>query len=144
MGLRFEWFGIAEGATSDSRGAISLVAIERAVQIVGELPVPLKRVFVGIVQDDEDPEPTLPESTLTVEISVEDPTGTVIVSHRLPIEQGAKRYDSLPMSVSFTAEMQFKAKVYGTYLVRMQCEYARWEEGPQSQELVLDPAALTT
>jgi hypothetical protein len=122
MSLSVEWFGVAEAAVSDSRDAQVLVGLDLNLTVAENLPADVRRVLVLILSDDEDPEPVLPDSQLSVEMAVEDPDGRVILKNGMFSRPGSPKFEDIPVSARIIAETQFMATQYGTY--RLTCSVA--------------------
>jgi hypothetical protein len=69
---------LAEGAATDARGNLTLVAVNPHALIAEELPAQFGPVFVAIIEDDEDaetPQILTPGAAVSAKVEVTDPDG---------------------------------------------------------------------
>jgi hypothetical protein len=127
MTFRIDWFGLAEGAAADSRGALTLVGFNPLVQVHPALPVTVGFVLVLCLADsdktsDDDPAALLPGRTLDLDLQIIDPNGARIIGMQQGNDLMAKKYPDLPATVTLALAVSVTFKIHGRYLVRAKVE----------------------
>jgi hypothetical protein len=120
MGIKADWFGLAEGAATDARGSITLVGFSPDVFVLPELPGPQNLILVLIVRDDEDPEPIFKEKAqVSIDVQVYSPDGKILGGMQQPGNLAAKRYPELPGAAILTTGMRLTFQQYGEHKATM-------------------------
>jgi hypothetical protein len=87
MALEFDWLGIADGSTNDSRGLLSLVGIGHNVIIAPTFPHQAQRVLVAIIFDEQGT--ALSEGTaVNLDFRVTSPSGRTLSANNQTVNIG--------------------------------------------------------
>src|SRR6266700_3027870 len=117
MALRMEWLGIAEGSTTDARGALALIGVNQNVIQPPSLPHTQRQVLIVHIADDSGD--ILVEGTNAfVELKVDSPTGSTLSSFRSAVNLAKKQYPTIrAVHLQVLAEMMMRFDEYGTYVI---------------------------
>jgi len=87
MAPEFDWLGIADGATNDSRGALALVGVGHNVIVARSLPHQTQRVVVVMIVDPEGT--SLQEGTaVQFDFRLTSPSGRTLVANSQTVNIG--------------------------------------------------------
>ena len=119
MSLSIEWLVLAEAAAHDSRGALTLIGVERNVAVVSTFPAQRSYAVAASIRDDEIPVPLLlPGKTLDVEFTVVSPSGDTLLATRSAPVLGERPRPEVPGGVSVLFELSLALAEYGEYRVK--------------------------
>jgi hypothetical protein len=129
MTLKLDWFGFAEGATNDTRGVMTLVGFAPQFLQYRAFPATANLALVLLVDDDEDPEPTLTEGrNFTLGITIKGPDGTVILAHQPSLAVGGKRFPDMPGRLNLVLQLPITFSKPGEYVASIRLQMAESEE----------------
>ena len=123
MPLSFDWLGIADAAASDSRGALTLVAVGHNVIVAPSLPHQEQRVVVITILDEETAAFPFGEPC-ELDFQVTGPDGKMVMSNRQTLTLDPKanpfgRHPKLPpRGFQLVVGLGFHLTEYGEYLIR--------------------------
>lgn len=126
MSIQLEWFGLAEGSTEDSRGALTLVGVNQNIIQAREFPVNVKRQFVILTGEDEGFE-DLTDRRIHVTVEVTSPSGELVASAKQVVNIHGKRRKEIPGSLQLVGAMNFEVGEVGAYLAACIVEDSRGE-----------------
>lgn len=126
MGLIVDLAVLAEGAATDSRGNVTLVAANPHILVANEFPVQFAPVFVAIIADEAEdgPQPSVlvPGVTVTAKVTAEGPgEETLFVAQLRQIIQ-ASPIPNLTPRFQLLAQVPFTASKSGTYKISADIE----------------------
>ena len=124
MSMQIEWIGLAEASVEDGRGVAALIGVQQNVVAAPSLPISgVKRVVPVFISDNDASSPVLVEGErVTVRMTVESPTGDVLLFARQTHTIGPPKWRGIPISVHIFAEMQFEITEYGTHTIRVEAD----------------------
>jgi hypothetical protein len=116
MTATLTWVGVAEGAASDARGALTLVGFNAQVFTQEQYPVAMSPTFIAIMEGGPGEERFVQDLQPSVQISVEDESGRTVFlvdSPRQPL--GPKDWWMLPDRLQVVMQVNFLAEFPGRY-----------------------------
>jgi hypothetical protein len=115
MALKIDWFGIAEGAVNDFRGALTAVGLGVSFIPFETMPANVRLALVLLLVDDEDPEPTVEGRTTIVAVQLAGPEGNVLVASQQTVETGPKIRSDVNGTLALPIMAQLAFPAYGNY-----------------------------
>ena len=129
MTLKLDWFGFAEGAANDTRGVMTLVGFAPQFLQYRAFPATANLALVLLVDDDEDPEPTLAEGrNITLAITIKGPDGTVILAHQPSLAVGEKRFPEIPGRFNLVLQLPITFSKPGEYVASIRLQVGESKE----------------
>ena len=118
MSLAVNLVVLAEGAATDSRGNLTLVAVNPQTLIADELPAQFSPIFVVVVEDDEaEPQVIVPGNTVTARLEATGPDDAVVFFAQLRQAVQPPPHPTMHGRVQVIAQVPFAAGKAGTYRV---------------------------
>jgi hypothetical protein len=114
---------LAEGAATDARGNVTLVAANPSMLIAEELPAQFSPVFLAVVNEGEDgypPSILTPGRVIAVRIEVTSPEDEVLFVGQLRQAVAPPPYPDMQPILSVIAQVPFAASKVGRYTVSAQ------------------------
>ena len=123
MALEFDWLGIADGSTNDSRGALALVGVGHNVIVARSVPHQTQRVLIVMIVDESGN--TLAEGTaVSFDFKLTAPSGRTLMANTqmITIPPSATLID-LPSDASgrgfqLVAGLGLQVTEYGVHTIR--------------------------
>jgi hypothetical protein len=137
--VRIEWFGLAEAAVEDGRGALALVGLNLNVVVAQRLPVAFRRAVVLIITDDE--RTLTPGEEMAINFSIEDANGKVIEATGVRFGIGDQPNPEYPGSVQLAATIASDAKEYGALTIRAEATLPDGSTLTATKDLYVVPQA---
>lgn len=137
MSMQIEWIGLAEASVEDGRGVVALIGVQQNVVAAASLPIrDLKRVVPVFISDSDASSPVLVEGVgVTIRVTVESPTGDVLLFARQTSTLGPPKWRGIPTSLHIFVEMQLEITEYGTHTIRVEAETSEGEMVTGTKEL---------
>ncbi len=109
---------LAEGAATDARGNLTLVAVNPQILIPDELPAQFSPIFVVVVQDDEsEPSVIVAGRTVTARVEATGPDDAVVFFAQLRQAVLPTPHPTMYGRVQVIAQIPFTAGKAGNYTV---------------------------
>lgn len=127
--MKIDWVILAEGNTSDARGAMTLVGVGQNVVETSEVPLGVSRVVAFGVSSD-----VPAEADLVLEIL--NPAGEALVQQRTTLRFGERERIDVPLGAQMAAMFNVVLEEYGVYIVRCTV-HTKADKSNDSRELKL-------
>jgi hypothetical protein len=130
MTLKLDWFGFAEGAANDARGVMTLVGFAPQFLRYKSFPATSNLALVVLIEDDEDPEPTLTEGKqLLLALTIKAPDGKVVLAHQPTLTVGEKKdVGDLPGRLNLVLQLPLTFSKPGEYTASITVQVEGSEE----------------
>jgi hypothetical protein len=119
--MKFDSVLLAEGVTTDARGAFAVVGLNQRLIAVKELPTQIKLTLLAIFSDEpQDPDEDFvkPAGKIKVVVTLYNPGSVVIfTAASVPVEQAPKEWQDLPGFGNFIFDLPLVAETTGIYRV---------------------------
>lgn len=122
--MKFDFLALAEASAEDSRGAITLVAINQNLVIAPALPAAFRRTAIAYVTEEDGDTPLPPGTPVSIAFRIESPSGKVIVAGTGNGALGTKPYPELPGAVQLAVDVVGTATEYGGYTLTCEVSVA--------------------
>jgi hypothetical protein len=137
--IRIEWLGVAEGASNDARGALTLVGINRPITISPSLPAEIRASVVLVIELD--PERMSDVGDVSVVIALTAPSGDEVFRGEGLMTIGAFRYTEIPGTLELAFPMLAPASEYGVYHLAATVESSIGSAAAEKSLLVVNTRA---
>jgi hypothetical protein len=123
MSLVIDLAVLAEGAATDSRGSLTLVAANPHILIADDLPVPFVPVFLVVVDEDaETAEILAPGRIVNAKIEVTGPDNQALFVSQIRQAVAPPPHPAIPPRLNVVAQVPFTAAKVGKYQVSAHIE----------------------
>jgi hypothetical protein len=128
---------LAEGATTDARGNLTLVAVNPQVLVADELPAQFSPIFVMVVEDDETESPSsiMAGRIVTAKIEATGPDSSVVFFTQLRQAVMQSSVADLRGRVQLLAQIPFTAPKIGIYTVSAEVTFSGGNETEDSNPI---------
>jgi hypothetical protein len=112
--MRLDYALLAEGVGQDSRGAITLIAVDQLILATATLPIQVNRVLAmrAIEETNE-----LQDATVTLRLTVLSPSGDTISATSGMGALGPRLFADVPGMLNVQSMFAFLATEYGEYKI---------------------------
>lgn len=118
--MEVEWFGMAENAAEDGRGALALIGVNQNVFRPPTLPATVKRALIILLQGEEgDPQ----EGSLSVRMEAVGPSDNVLWATSESGQMETPKEPSLPVGVQVVTNVQIQVTERGPVSFRSYIEF---------------------
>jgi hypothetical protein len=118
MSIKVDFAALAEGAAGDSRGNLTLVAVNPQVLVAEQLPAQFSLILVVVIVDQESNDPTItPGRNVTARIEATGPDGSVLFVAQLRQEIVRPPNPGLEPRVQIVAQVPFMAAKPGDFTI---------------------------
>lgn len=111
--MRIESVLLAEGVTTDARGALAVIGLNQNIFPTATLPAATKRAILAHIV--EDPGIMQPNMRFSFSLKVSDPKGNVILAQTASVAVGQVPWPSLPATTDLPLELALNLSEYGAY-----------------------------
>ena len=146
MTLRIDWMVLSEAAAHDSRGALTLIGVERNLAIVSSLPSQRKYAVAASIREDDSGTAVLVQGvTLSVEVTVISPSGATVLATRSASTLGERSRPELPTGASAVFDVNLNLEEYGEYRIvcAVSADGLNQEARAERSVYVVEPKAKT-
>ena len=105
---------VAEGIGQDSRGAVTLIAVDQVALIAQTFPVSVSR-FLVVRAIEENVGELLPGADLSMRFTVASPSGDIVAAGSVAGKGGERVLPGIPVAIQVILQVQFQAPEVGTY-----------------------------
>jgi hypothetical protein len=124
--MNFDTVVLAEGVTTDSRGAFTVVGLNQRVIALRQLPTQVRLTLLAIFSDEADDQQegfASPARNIKVAVTLRSPSGSVMFAATSgPVPQAPKQWQDLPGFGNFIVDLPLVAETTGVHRVEIDLE----------------------
>jgi len=115
--VKIQWVIMAEGITTDARGALAAVGLGQSAIIVPAVPAQAKRAVIAQISGEKDE--LYPGLPVSFSVSVLDPSGKALSVNSGQVPIGPMPFPDMPLGLNLASEVMFMISNYGRHVIRV-------------------------